>query len=77
MANEQICRIKEYLDGMKGSTVKLYAVGERNRVTAAEGVLDGVYPDVFTVLVSMGEYDHRYSYTYREVFTKRVRISRA
>ena len=66
--------IRQMLLQHKGCRVRLRAIGDRNRVTAAEGILDGVYPDVFTILVEMGGYDHRYSYTYREIFTKRVEV---
>ena len=77
MANDQIDKIREYLNDLKGETVSLHAIGDRNRITRAVGILDGVYSDVFTVLVCMGEYNHRYSYTYREIFTKKVKISKA
>ena len=68
-------KIRRMLTDLSGRRVDLFAVGERNRVTRAEGVLDGIYPEVFTVLVEHGGYSRRYCYTYGEVLTKHVRIS--
>lgn len=62
---------------LKGKVVSLYAVGDRNRVLNTRGVLDGVYPEVFTVLVRMQGYNQRYSYSYNEVITNRVRVQLA
>ncbi|MFQ9177067.1 MAG: Veg family protein, partial [Christensenellaceae bacterium] len=39
-------KIRERLAMKKGRRVELYAIGERNRVTRAQGVLDGVYPGI-------------------------------
>lgn len=70
-------RIRRSMADMKGEKVNLHAIGDRNRVTRAVGVLDGVYPDVFTVHVNREGYSQRYSYTYSEVITKNVMIARA
>ena len=68
-------KIRRSLACIEGRTVELYAVGERNRVTQERGILDGVYPDIFTVSVERGGYTQRYCYTYNEVLTKNVRVS--
>lgn len=68
-------KIRRYLADLEGRNVELYAVGERNRVTKAQGILEGVYPDVFTVSVEYSGYTQRYCYTYSEVMTKNVRVS--
>lgn len=75
MPNLHTETIKRDMAKMKGCCVRLYAVGDRNKITSAVGVLDGVYPDVFTVLVSMEGYTQRFSYTYSEIITKNVKIS--
>lgn len=68
-------KIRRYLADLEGRNVELYAVGDRNRVTKARGILEGVYPDVFTVSVEYSGYTQRYCYTYSEVMTKNVRVS--
>lgn len=68
-------KVRAKLAVKKGSRVELYAVGDRNRVTRAQGVLDGVYPGIFTVLVDSKGYKTRYSYTYNELITGKVNIS--
>lgn len=68
-------KIRRYLADLEGRNVELYAIGERNRVTHAQGVLEGVYPDIFTVSVRYGGYTQRYCYTYSEILTKNVRVS--
>ena len=40
----------------------------------AYGVLEGVYPEVFVILVQEEAQKRRYCYAYREVLTRRVEI---
>ena len=68
-------KIRRSLAGIEGRAVELYAVGERNRVTQERGILDGVYPDIFTVSVRKSGYTQRFCYTYSEVLTKKVKVS--
>ena len=68
-------KIRRSLACIEGRAVELYAVGERNRITQEQGILEGVYPDIFTVAVKKGGYTQRYCYTYSEVLTKNVRVS--
>ena len=68
-------KIRRYLADLEGRNVELYAIGERNRVTREQGVLEGVYPDIFTVSVISEGYTRRYCYTYSEVLTKNVNVS--
>lgn len=70
-----IQEIRNTLAPYKGKRVKLYVIGERNRILDTHGILDGLYPDVFTVVVGTGEYDKRYSYTYREILTHHVSVT--
>ena len=62
--------LKQY----EGSAVSLYAIGDRNRILQAQGILDGVYPDIFTVRVDNGSYQKRYCYAYSEILTQHVKI---
>lgn len=75
MATAEKEKIRRYLADLEGRNVELYAIGERNRVTQARGVLEGVYPDIFTVSVKYGSYTQRYCYTYSEILTRNVKIS--
>jgi len=68
-------KIRRYLADLEGKNVELYAIGDRNRITREQGVLEGVYPDVFTVSVKYGRYTQRYCYTYNEIMTKNVMVS--
>ena len=45
-----------------GSRVRLYVIGDRNRITDHRGILDGLYPSLFTVTVDRGRFKHHYSF---------------
>ena len=64
----QLQQIQDRLRAYQGGIVHLHAVGERNKV------LDGVYPEVFVILVQEEAQKRRYCYAYREVLTRRVEI---
>lgn len=66
--------IRKALMAIKGERVKLFARGERNRIIRATGILDGVYPAIFTVAVCTDGQFHKFSYTYNEVVTKNVSV---
>ena len=77
MRNTDIVKIRSRLDELKGQRVKLYAKGDRNRVTRAVGTLEGVYPSVFTVAVESEGTAQTLSYTYSEMIARRVYIRAA
>lgn len=70
----QLQQIQDRLRAYQGGIVHLHAVGERNKVLEAYGVLEGVYPEVFVILVQEEAQKRRYCYAYREVLTRRVEI---
>lgn len=74
LSNVQIAAIRKNLESYKGQNVCLKALGGRRKNLLAYGVLDGVYSDVFTVLVDMDGYTKHFSYTYNEILTKHVLI---
>jgi len=74
MPNEAINSIRIAVSQCKGMYVKLLANRGRNKKLLAYGILEGVYPDVFTVVVQNDGYTQRYSYTYSEILTKHVNI---
>ena len=69
--------IKTKLLPYYGSRVRLYVIGDRNRITDTTGILDGLYPSLFTVTVDRGRFKHHYSFTYSEILTDRVRVTPA
>ncbi len=80
----KVSRCKTVLSAIKtkllpyyGSRVRLYVIGDRNRITDTTGILDGLYPSLFTVTVDRGRFKHHYSFTYSEILTDRVRVTPA
>lgn len=74
---DQISAIRNAVQKYKGQEIKLYVIGDRNRIMDTSGVLEGVYRDIFTVLVDEEDICRRYSFSYREILTRRVRLSAA
>ena len=74
MPNQQILQIRNALLPYLDCNVQLLAYRDRNKKLIAHGILDGIYPDLFTVSVQREGYVERYSYTYCEILTKRVQI---
>lgn len=66
--------IKQSLYKYRGRKIQLSTCGGRRKSTVAKGVLEGVYPDVFTVLVKEDNYVRRFCYTYSEILTNNVSI---
>ncbi|MBQ9941888.1 MAG: hypothetical protein IJP03_02645 [Christensenellaceae bacterium] len=77
MTEQNLHRIRDSLRPLLGRPVQLHAVGERNRILHVGGVLDGVYPRIFTVSVDDGEHLRRYCYAYSEIVTRRVQVTPA
>ena len=73
----QLSKIKGLLSDCQGCMVRLYAIGERNKLVDTFGILEGVYPEIFVVQVEQGGYCRKYCYSYNEILTKRVKISPA
>lgn len=75
MRNNNISDIRASLRNQLGQPVKLHVIGDRNKVIDAYGILDGVYSDIFTILVNNNDYYKRYCYTYSEIITKNVAVT--
>ena len=68
----QLARLK--ISALQGERVCLKSIRDRNRVTMVTGVLDGVYPALFTVTQD-GEKKKCFSYTdiiMNRLFIKKV-----
>ncbi|MBQ4062408.1 MAG: Veg family protein [Christensenellaceae bacterium] len=74
MSTADLNKIRSALMPLKGKKIYLLAKGDRNRLTRAVGILDGIYPSLFTVLVCSDGYFSRFSYTYSEIITEKVTI---
>lgn len=66
--------IKAQMKGHKGAHVMLRAKRGRRGAYEADGIIDGLYPEVFTVLVREHGYSRRYCFSYSEVLTHHVEI---
>lgn len=75
MRNDHVEAIRSALRSRVGQPVRLHVVGERNKILNAYGILDGVYNDIFTILVHDSDYSKRYCYTYSEIITKNVAVT--
>ncbi|MGI5848595.1 MAG: Veg family protein [Christensenellales bacterium] len=58
----------------KGEHITLRARSGRRGGYERSGVIDGLYPEVFTVLVKESGYKRRYCFSYSEVLTRHVEI---
>ena len=67
--------VRRELAQMNGHKVHILVVGDRNKVTDATGILDGVYPSLFTVRMRSGRRIFHRSFRYSEVITKRVTVT--
>ena len=75
MDNKSLMAIKKSIQAKKGQNIHLRALYGRRGKLICDGVVDGVYPEIFTIKVSNDGYDRKYCYTYSEVLTNNVQIS--
>ncbi len=66
--------IREKMKESKGTCVTLRAKSGRRGGYERDGIIDGLYPEVFTVLVREHGYKRRYCFSYSEVLTHNVEI---
>lgn len=66
--------IKKLMKDQKGVQVTLRAKNGRKGGYEREGIIDGLYPEVFTVLVRENGYKRRYCFSYSELLTHHVEI---
>jgi uncharacterized protein Veg len=73
---KDVSRIKCDISGCIGSKVKLESGRGKQKPLVAEGVIDNVYPSIFTVLLYEGATPKRkVSYSYTDVLTKTVELT--
>lgn len=71
---KEINRIRARVEEMLGSKVRVSADMGRKRITQYNGVVCGVYPNVFTLSVIMDGTERKLTYSYNDVLTKTVRL---
>ena len=69
--------IRKQLLPLMGKRIRLRALGERNRVHITGGILDGLYPKVFTVLIQEEGRSFHCSFSYRDILMGRLDIKLA
>lgn len=73
--NESVDRVKNELQQYMGCKVKLKANRGRKRMLEANGVLEGMYPNVFTIKIDKdNQANRRISYSYTDLLTSNVKL---
>ncbi|HZJ58374.1 MAG TPA: Veg family protein [Clostridia bacterium] len=68
-------KVRETLESNIGERVKLKANRGRRRTYVNEGIINDIYPSVFTVLVDIdGQSTRTLCYTYSDVLTSNVEL---
>lgn len=71
-----VSKIKNDLTGYVGSKVRLESGKGKQRSVVTEGVIESVYPSIFTILLYEGMVPKRkVSYSYTDILTKTVEIT--
>ncbi len=72
--NDNLDAIRRQMRGQKGERITLKMRCGRRGGISQNGVIDGLYPEVFTVMVGEHGYRRRYCFSYSEVLTHHVEI---
>lgn len=66
--------IKRDLEAYVGEKIRLKANKGRKKIVEREGVLEGTYPNIFTVRLSEADSVRRVSYSYADLLTEAVEL---
>ena len=72
--HDSLEEIKTEMREIRGAHVMLRARNGRRGGYERDGILEGLYPEVFTVLVKEHGYRRRYCFSCSEVLTRHVEI---
>ena len=72
--NDNLDEIRQQMKDQKGERIVVRMRCGRRGGIQQDGILDGLYPEVFTVLVKEHGYRRRYCFSYSEVLTHHVEI---
>ncbi len=61
---------------LKGESVKMQVSKGRKKIEKYEGIIESVYPSIFTVLVYDPDGEKHYSYSHAEVLCGDVKINK-
>lgn len=67
-------RIREDLTELIGQKVQIRANKGRRQVMEAEGVIEGIYPNIFVIKLSEDHALSRLTYSYADVLTETVEL---
>jgi len=67
-------RIREDLTELIGRKVQIRANKGRRQVMEAEGVIEGIYPNIFVIKLSEDHALSRLTYSYADVLTETVEL---
>ncbi|NJP39017.1 Veg family protein [Alkalicoccus luteus] len=71
-----LAEIKQSLEANVGKEITIHANGGRKKTIERSGLLEGIYPSVFTVKLDKEQYSiERLSYSYTDVLTETVKLS--
>jgi len=73
--NNDLQLIKQQMASKKGMHIRFKARAGRRGFNVCSGILDGLYPEVFTVMVNEDGYSRRYCFCYSEILTHHVEIA--
>ena len=75
MDKNKISQIRKELEGYVGKRIQLKANKGRKKIFIKEGIVDNVYPSIFTVKFENDfNSSRKVSYSYTDVLTKTVEI---
>lgn len=74
--NLDIKDVIQEITKLKGESVKMQVNKGRKKVEKYEGIIESVYPSIFTVLVYDPDGEKHYSYSHAEVLCGDVKINK-
>ncbi len=77
MEQAQISKVRASVHQQRGNRVKIQLDRGRNKVDIQEGVIQGAYPSVFTILVDDEREENPpqlLSFSYTDIITKDIRM---
>lgn len=72
--NQDISKTIEQIKDMKGTSVKIKVNRGRNKIEEIEGIVENVYPSIFTVRNSGGELS---SFSYSDILARNILFYRS
>lgn len=75
VAKDVLDEIKKKLESRIGEKIRLKANRGRKRTYEKIGVLENIYPSIFTIRIDEKNYNQCLSFTYADVLTETVELS--